>query len=360
MISDSGSSAGEFTAGQGDPIGAPEAPQTIVPQAPQPSTLKKIFVGNAGLRAGWSALIFILIFAAVGAAAVFLILKLMPSFRGMREMHELPLTFGFINEGLSVTIVLIATWIMAKIERRGRNYGYAASSMVGQLLSGMASGLVLISLLVFVLWKAGLLVIEERLIFGSDVIRYGALWLVVFCLVGVFEESLMRGFLLYTLTRGLSWIYRRAFKTRHSAALGFWTAAIILSVIFFLGHTSNPGESPVGLLSVFLAGMFFCFSIWRSGAIWWAIGMHAVWDWGQSFLFGVADSGLMVQHHLLATHPQGRAVLSGGTTGPEGSILVVGVLAVGVLLIRFTLPRGRYYEPPVEAVPSQQQATAVA
>ncbi|HEY1659463.1 MAG TPA: CPBP family intramembrane glutamic endopeptidase [Candidatus Sulfotelmatobacter sp.] len=332
----------------------------IAPQTRRPSTLKKVFVGKDGLRAGWSALFFILIFAVLGGAAIFVILKLVPSFRGMREMHELPLTFGFMNEGLSVAMVLIATWIMARIERRGRSYGYAATNVVRQLAAGMGSGLVLISLLVFVLWRSGLLVIERRLVFGSDVIRYGVLWLAIFCLVGIFEESLTRGFLLYTLTRGLSWIYRRAFKTRHSTALGFWTAAIILSVIFFLGHTSNPGESPVGLLSVFLAGMFFCFAVWRSGAIWWAIGMHATWDWGQSFLFGVADSGLMVQHHLLATHPQGRAVLSGGTTGPEGSILIVGVLAVGVLLIRFTLPRGLYYEPPVETVPSEQPATAVA
>ena len=88
--------------------------------------------------------------------------------------------------------------------------------------------------------------------------------------------------------------------------------------------------------------------------------MHTAWDWGQSFLFGVADSGIMVQHHLLATHPQGKPLLSGGTTGPEGSILVVGVLAVGSLIVFFTLPRGRYYDPPPSATEARQRATAVA
>ncbi len=315
-----------------------------VARTPKPSTLKKIFWGREGLRAGWSALIFIVIFAALLATPILIMLKFVHSAHRAQDMQVIPLKLGYLNEGLSVFAVLLATWIMAKIERRGRNYGYGGANKFRHFLRGLTSGLAMITVLVFILWKSGLLVIEGRLIFGGDVARYGGLWLGGFCLAGVFEESLMRGFLLYTLTRGFSTIYQRAFKTQHSAALGFWTAATILSIIFFLGHTSNPGESPVGLLGVFLAGMFFCYSIWRSGAIWWAIGMHAAWDWGQSFLFGVADSGLMAEHHLLATHPQGTALLSGGTTGPEGSILALAVLAVGTLLIRFTLPKGQYYE----------------
>jgi len=55
---------------------------------------------------------------------------------------------------------------------------------------------------------------------------------------------------------------------------------------------------------------------------------------------------------LLATHPQGKLVLSGGTTGPEGSILIVGVLAVACLLIRFTLPKASYYDAPALPEPA--------
>lgn len=340
--------------------------QPGVPPAPKPSTLKKVFWGREGLRAGWSALIFILIFGALLATPILVILKFVPSAHRARDVQVIPLKLGIINEGLGVCAVLLATGIMAKIERRGRNYGYGGAHKFKHFLRGLTSGLALIALLVLILSKSGLLVIEGRLIFGgADVARYGLLWLGAFCLVGVFEESVMRGFLLYTLTRGFGAIYRRVFKTRHSAGLAFWTAASVLSIIFFLGHKGNPGESPVGLLAVFLAGMFFCYSIWRSGAIWWAIGMHAAWDWGQSFLFGVADSGLMAEHRLLATHPQGSALLSGGTTGPEGSILVLGVLAVGTLIVRFTLPQGHYYEAlpmtnPAETNPSPTTANASA
>jgi hypothetical protein len=216
------------------------------------------------------------------------------------------------------------------------------SRKLSHFLVGLAWGIACLTVLILTLWKAGLLVIEGRVLSGGDIFRYGAIWLLGFLLVGLLEEYLTRGYVQYTLTRGLTGLYQWAFKTRHSAALGFWTSAVIFSLLFGVGHTTNPGESPIGLLSVFLAGMVFCFSLWRTGSLWWAIGFHTSWDWGQSFLYGVADSGLMVQHRLLATHPAGKPILSGGTTGPEGSIFIVGILALIILIILFTLPRARY------------------
>jgi membrane protease YdiL (CAAX protease family) len=330
-------------------------PADRTPRA-QLSRLRWVFVGREGLRAGWSVLIFVLLLR----IGLFAIQKTHLISQPTNAAADISLSFGFVNEVLSAFAVLVATWIMAKIERRGRSYGFGGEHKGKLFLAGLSSGLFLITLLVFTLWKSGVLVIGPRLIFGVDVLRYGLLWFLAFCLVGLFEESLTRGFLLYTLTRGLAALYRSLFKTAHSTALGFWSAAVVMSVIFYLGHTSNPGESPVGLLAVFVGGMFFCYGVWRTGSIWWGIGMHAAWDWGQSFLFGVADSGIMVQHRLLAAHPEGKPLLSGGTTGPEGSILVVLVLAVGSLIVFLTLPRGHYYDPPPSATEAPQPATAVA
>jgi uncharacterized protein len=310
----------------------------------EPFRPRQIFIGKDGLRAPWSVLIFLIIFGCILVAGIFSAQGLhLIDLKQQSAAAALSLTFGYANEGISVIAVLLASWIMSKIERRSISfYGYGGSRKVIHFFAGTAAGIALITLLVAILWKSGLLVIDSRLIFGADIVRYGVLWLLVFLLVGIFEESLTRGYLLFTLTRGFAGLYQWAFKTRHSATLGFWTSATILSVVFFLGHTGNPGESPVGLLSVFVAGLFFSLSVWRTGSLWWAIGMHAVWDWGQSFLFGVADSGLMVQHRLLATHPVGKPVLSGGTTGPEGSIFILGVLALGSLIIVFTLPKAQY------------------
>jgi hypothetical protein len=144
--------------------------------------------------------------------------------------------------------------------------------------------------------------------------------------------------LLFTLSRGLAGLYAWLFSTRHSKALGFWTAALLVSILFGLGHGKNPGESPLGLLCASLASVLFALSLWRTGSLWWAIGFHAAWDWAQSFLFGVADSGYKVQHHLLATRPLGPPLWSGGATGPEGSIFCLAIFIPVAAILLLIVP----------------------
>jgi uncharacterized protein len=316
-----------------------EENQSISLPTPPPSPVHRVFVGRDGLRAGWSLLIFLLITAALLFGVHFIAQRIhpMPHQRGPLVLDW---KFEFLNEGIPFLCVLLVTWIMSKIERRPNGaYGLGGQRKTGLFFRGMAWGIVFISLLVFTLWKMGLLVFERRLVFGADVLLYGAIWLTGFLLVGLIEEYLTRGYLQYTVTRGLAGVYRAIFKSRHSEAVGFWSAAILFSFLFGLGHSRNPGESPIGVVAAGLAGLLFCFSLWRTGSLWWAVGFHCAWDWGQSFLYGVADSGIMVQHHLFATHPLGRPILSGGTTGPEGSVFVLVILALSAVVIVMTLPR---------------------
>ncbi|MGA2457249.1 MAG: CPBP family intramembrane glutamic endopeptidase [Terriglobales bacterium] len=309
----------------------------------QPSALRETFIGKDGLRAGWSLLVFIALLAVFFVPAIFVMHKIHPhNPSAATTTSEISLKAGLIGESIPFVAILLVTWIMSKIERRPYSvYGFSGRRKVAHFFAGLAWGVVCLSLLVLTLWKTGVLVFDGRLLFGSDILRYGAMWLLGFLLAGLFEEYLNRGYLQYTLTRGFAGFYRWASNTRNSEAFGFWTSAVILSFLFGLGHSKNPGESPIGVLSAGLVGMVFCLSLWRTGALWWAIGFHAAWDWSQSFLYGVADSGIMVQHHLLATHPVGKPILSGGTTGPEGSIFVVAVLSIVSLIIVITLPRTR-------------------
>jgi membrane protease YdiL (CAAX protease family) len=314
----------------------------------QPSTLHKIFIGEDGLRAGWSFLIFIAFCAAIAFCLNRIGHKLFPSSgpktpEAAAEAMGKP-RFMLIGEASQFLVVLLVSWIMSKVERRPNSvYGFGDSRKLPHFFAGLAWGFACLSLLVLTLWRTGLLVIDSRLLFGGDVLRYGAIWLLGFLLVGLFEEYFTRGYVQYTLTRGLAGLYQWAFKSRHSKALGFWTSALIFSFLFGFGHRTNPGESPIGLLSAGLIGLIFCLTLWRTGSLWWAIGFHTSWDWAQNFLYGTADSGLMVQHRLLGTHPVGQPILSGGTTGPEGSIFIVAILVLVVLIIHFTLPHGARY-----------------
>ncbi len=317
------------------------------PIMPVPPPMHRVFIGKDGLRAGWSLSIFIALFyVSVRAAAAAL-----PHVPRLAAGGEVPFGPSLIRELMPLGMTILVTWIMSRIEGRPNGvYGFGDSRPATNFFLGLCWGVSCLSLLVFILWKSGLLVVERRLVFGGDVFRYGAEWLFGFFLVGMFEEYLTRGYVQYTLARGLAGIYSWVFKTRHSRALGFWTSACIFSALFGLGHGKNPGESPIGLLSAGLAGMVFCLSLWRTGSLWWAIGFHTSWDWAQSFLYGVADSGTMVEHHLIATHPAGKPVLSGGSTGPEGSIFVLAIFVVICLIILWTLPRVRHLQAANESV----------
>jgi CAAX protease family protein len=99
-------------------------------------------------------------------------------------------------------------------------------------------------------------------------------------------------------------------------------------------HAQNGGETPLGLLAVGGFGLFFCYTLRVTGNLWLAVGFHASWDWAQSFFYGVPDSGVHTAGHFLNSVATGPAWLSGGSVGPEGSVLVFATLGAAGLLIR--------------------------
>ncbi|MGA1981129.1 MAG: CPBP family intramembrane glutamic endopeptidase [Acidobacteriaceae bacterium] len=321
------------------------------PAPPLPRfTVFDIFFGPEGLRALWGILLFLAVRRALIYAIYPLVRMLDPSRPNTNGLIQPRLIL--VHEGAALLCVLIATWLLARIERRPvAAYGFSPRRSLPNFAAGLACGVALLSLLVLMLRAAGLLVFDARLLSGAAALRYGVIWLTGFFFVSLFEESYSRGYLQFTLTRGLSGIYRWFFGVEHANAVAFWIAALILSFAFGFGHRANPGESPLGMLSAGLAGFLFCFSLWRTGSLWWAIGFHASWDWAQSFLYGVPDSGLMAQGHLYATHPVGKPFLSGGLTGPEGSLLLLPVIVAGVAAVLLTLPRTNSGYGPANAPP---------
>ena len=304
----------------------------------------RIFFGDEGLRVGWGLLLFLalwLAFTFLGQALSRHLGVHVPVRAPHTEMGPAPV---FWAEGLQLLAVALATLVLSWIEHRPmRVYGLGLGEFrrrygARNFFSGLFWGFTALSILVAILVLSGVLVFDGTLLSGPQALRYGAVWGIGFLLVALFEELFLRGYLQYTLARGLAAVYESALGNRSgSRALGFWTAAIVLSFVFGLGHRTNPGESPVGLFAAGAAGLVFCLSLWRTGSLWWAVGAHMAWDWAQSFLYGVPDSGMMVRFHLFASHPVGRPVFSGGLTGPEGSVSVLPVLGLLALVILLTL-----------------------
>lgn len=278
--------------------------------------LRWIFFGADGIRAGWRVLLFI---------AIFLVLEILfgffagPFLRSRMNLKA-PVEPGIaLAEEISQLILaLLATAVMAVIEKRKISvYGYAGKARTARFLWGLSCGFIAISALVAALWKSHLLVFDSSTLSGALAWKYAGAWALVFLCTGLFEESLLRGYLQYTLARGI----------------GFWWAALLLSALFGFVHKSNAGESPVGLFSAAAVGFVFCMSLWYTGSLWWAIGFHAAWDWGESFFYGTSDSGMIAKGHLYSEHPTGSLLWTGGATGPEGSLLVVPLLALIALLM---------------------------
>lgn len=303
--------------------------------------LRFIFKGKDGLRAGWSLFLFFALFALAMTLAIGVVTALHVQLRSAPGAPQ-PLRGTLIIEAISFGAVALAAWLVSLIERRPfETYGLRRTSILPDLLKGMAWGVVMLSLLVGLLALTGALAFDGVALAAGPALVYGAGWFLAFCLVGLFEEFLTRGFPQYTLARGVAGIVDAIRpRSRYARTIGFWVAASVFSVgIFAAGHIANKGETVMGLVAVGLAGLTFVYALYRTGSLWWAIGFHATWDWAQSYLYGVADSGGMMEGHLLVTHPTGAALLSGGATGPEGSILVVPTLLLTMLVIRVTLPR---------------------
>ena len=305
----------------------------------KPSVLRQIFVSADGLRAGWSILLFLLIAFLVAKTATGLIARVHP-FAPPAAGGEVTASFTLAMEGVSLAVILLAAWVVSRIERRSfPRYGLDWSfRRLRQFAVGWLWGLLLLSLLVGGLWATGALVFTGRVLAGFDILRWGVIWSLGFLCVSLLEEFLTRGFLQFTLTRGVAGLAGAVgMMPRTRKLLSFWVVALFFSFVFGLGHKNNPGESPIGLLSAGLIGLVFAFSLWRTGSLWWAIGYHAAWDWAESFLYGVRDSGMLVEHHLLASHPQGPTLLSGGLTGPEGSIYILGECLISAIIVAVTL-----------------------
>ena len=317
-------------------------------EPPKPS-FRRLLFGDDGLRAGWSVLLYLLLVGLVATGLKLVVdhFHLMPLRNpGAKELAPFGMAVG---EMVQFAMFAIPAWLMSLIEQRpfGR-YGLTSQRMLTDFGAGLFWGFTALSALIGMLLAAHAITFDGFLIHGTEAFQYACRWGVVFLFVGLFEEFFFRGYLQYTVARGVAGIARTMDPSnRRSHAIGFWVAAAIFSLgLFMVAHLGNGGETASGIVAVGLAGALFAFSLYRTGSLWWGIGMHTAWDWAQSYFYGTPDSGMVSAGRLMSSHAAGSKLLSGGTDGPEGSILVIPTLLLVALVIHLTLPRRNYFLTP--------------
>jgi uncharacterized protein len=297
-----------------------ETNSVVQPVFEQPISKNNLFRNERGLRAGWRLLIYIAIVVAASMVINTLIRLLVHP-----KVNPAGAWALFWQELGGFAIVFGAAWIMSRIERRDLGvYGLPGREMFGsKFWLGFLFGLLEVSLLVWLIslfggYRFGTLALDS-----TGIVKMGLLYLVGFTFVGFFEEFLFRGYTQYTLGDGI----------------GFWPAALILSCLFGCVHLFNPGEGPVGAASVVMIALFFCFTLKRTGNLWYAVGVHASFDWGETFLYSVPNSGLVMEGHLShAILNAGPKWLTGGTIGPEGSVFCFLTMALQFLVVLWLFP----------------------
>jgi hypothetical protein len=268
---------------------------------PPGSGLDSFYFGPDGLRSGWSFALYLAI-----AAGMYLVLQpLVSHLVGPLQQTLWPVLVGYV---FVVAVCFVAGWLLAALERRPFGaYGLPASRAFGKTFwQGVLWGLAALTVLLLVMRGAHAFYFGNPVEHGTRALKFAVFWGAVFLLVGFSEEFLFRGPTLFSLSRGI----------------GFWWSAFVLSAVFGAVHIRNDGENFVGALAAACIGLFFCFTLRRTGNLWFAVGFHASWNWGQSYLYGVPDSGSMSPGHLLGSSSHGPSWLTGGSVGPEGSVLV--------------------------------------
>jgi len=299
-----------------------EQPEPILTTEPSPSQpLSPMTVRHDGPRPPMGLGLYLGIGTAIFYALIWLD-RLVPD-RGASALW-----IQLVTHLVLVTASLGSAVLMSRIEKRPfASYGLPLGRVLGKnFWVGVYWGLVALSALMLAMHAVGVLSFGRLALHGIRIYKFASFWGLFFLLVGVFEEFTFRGYALHHMTR----------------AIGFWPAALALSAVFGALHLVNPGEAWVGALAAAVIGLFFCFTVRRTGNLWFAVGMHAAWDWGESYLFSVPDSGGVATGHLVNTFVHGPRWLTGGSVGPEGSILVFVIVGLVWLVFNLFYPKSQH------------------
>lgn len=211
---------------------------------------------------------------------------------------------------ISVSVATIAAVAIWSPRDWGVGFLVAPHFALPELLRGLLWGFLLIT-------SAVALIMACTSIRPQDGIGFPwrDLWL-VFIPAVLHEELLFRGYAFQQLLR-----WNRIF------------ALLFAALVFAAVHTGNDSVTPLGLLNVFLGGLLLGLAFERFGRLWFPIGIHLAWNLTTGPIFGDEVSGFGMTRSILIETGGGPDVLTGGTFGIEGSVLMTLVELAAIALM---------------------------
>lgn len=263
--------------------------------------------------------LFVLIFMALMILPFVLIAISLYGNIDFNELLDKPLMQGaemFVLPAAFIAAVLI---MYVLFERgKGLALGWKQHGVVRAGVRGIWWGLVLITVAFLAIWLFRGVEIEA-LHFDGQVIQGMAYSFILFAWVAVSEELVTRGYI-----HGL---VRRRF--------GREVAIVFTAVIFAILHILNASvlDSFVPLFNLFIVGLLLGLCREWSGGLWLPIGFHFSWNLFQGQVFGFRVSGMPQNSPIIELESKGHALISGGSFGAEGSVIVTGMLVIAVIIL---------------------------
>lgn len=221
-----------------------------------------------------------------------------------------------IAEAVNFLAALAATAVFAWYEhRRVDSYGLPVeAAFKSPTWEGFGVGVVQTAIVGIAMLTLGGMQVHGLALGGGAIVTWALAWLAACICVGVSEEFLFRGYLFQTLWKGI----------------GFWPASAVVAAIFAGVHyLLKSGENIWDVIALVTFSLLCCYSVLRTGNLWFAVGLHIAYDFMQLFVIGTPNGGRIPPGRLLDATFNGPSWLTGGLLGTEASWLAYPLDALG-------------------------------
>ncbi len=227
-----------------------------------------------------------------------------------------------------IATILVPVFYCTKLERRRLfTIGFTKKNAVSEYFVGLGVGFLMFALSFgFVYLFGG----YDSVAFNPEVSVYIIISAFIsFIIQGMGEEVMCRGY------------YMVSMSTNGNIPL----AIFMSSFVFTLLHLGNNGISAIGIINIFLFGVFASLYFIRRGNIWGIGALHTMWNFAQGNIFGCQvsgnDSGVSI---FTIQQSDTLNLINGGKFGPEGGIAVTVILLTGIIVLYFMKNKDRFAE----------------
>ncbi|MBN1819114.1 MAG: CPBP family intramembrane metalloprotease [Prolixibacteraceae bacterium] len=218
---------------------------------------------------------------------------------------------GSVTMLLATILVVWVYWV--KIQKSNFiSIGFNKKYLLKEIIIGLTTGIFLLSAVFVVLLLLNQIEIENIQFDTFSFINY----LLIFIMVGIYEELLIRGYFLGTFMN----------------LTNKYIALIITAILFSLMHIMNANFSLIPFINIVLAGILLGVVYIHTRRIWFPMALHIIWNFLQGPVFGSEVSGGSTGETIFQIKTTGSDLLTGGEFGFEASFIMTGLM-IGLIII---------------------------